>query len=102
MGHHALHHGLRHGHGISSISLTTPSIPTIQSLGIAFGAAVAGLVANAAGLAVGVSPPAVASAATWVYLLGIIRPTVMVILSGRLLWLHQQRSLRPLDGLMAG
>jgi MFS family permease len=83
-------------------NLAAASIPTIQSLGIAFGAAVAGLVANAAGLAVGVSPAAVASAATWVYLLGIVPPTAMVILSGRLLWLHQQRNLRALDGPAAG
>jgi MFS family permease len=71
-------------------ALTAASIPTIQSLGIAFGAAVAGLVANMAGLAVGVSPAAVASAATWVYLLGIVPPAVMAVLSGRLLWLHRQ------------
>jgi MFS family permease len=71
-------------------SLTAAAIPTIQSLGIAFGAAVAGLVANAAGLVSGVSPAAVAATATWVSLLGIIAPTALVILSGRLLWLQRQ------------
>ena len=42
-------------------ALTAASIPTIQSLGIAFGAAVAGLMANAAGLAVGISPTTVSA-----------------------------------------
>jgi MFS family permease len=82
-------------------ALTASSIPTIQLLGIAFGAAVAGLVANAAGLALGVSPATVASAATWVYLLSIVPPVAMVVLSVRLVWLHQQRTACPIDGPVA-
>jgi Major Facilitator Superfamily len=73
-------------------AVTASSIPTIQSLGIAFGAAVAGLTANVAGLAWGVSTEAVAAAAGWVYLLDILPPVALVILSGRLLWLHRGRS----------
>jgi MFS family permease len=63
-------------------ALTASSIPTIQSLGIAFGAAVAGFVANAAGLGLGITPESVASAASWVYQLGIIPPAVMTALAG--------------------
>ena len=83
-------------------ALTAASIPTIQSLGIAFGAAVAGLVANAAGLALGVSPAAMASAAAWVYLLGIAPPAVMAVLAGRLLWLHRQRPHGPAPQASSG
>jgi predicted MFS family arabinose efflux permease len=76
-------------------TLTAASIPTVQSLGIAFGAAVGGMVANTAGLAQGVSPVTVTSAATWVLQLGIVPPAAMVVLSGRLLWLHRER--KPCD-----
>jgi MFS family permease len=72
-------------------SQTASSIPTIQSLGIAFGAAAAGLVANAAGLAMGIAPETVASAASWVYQLGIIPPAIMTALAGRFLWLQRSR-----------
>src|SRR5207249_11449086 len=54
--------------------LTASAIPTIQSLGIAFGAAIAGLVANTAGLATDISLATITAAATWVYRLGIIAP----------------------------
>ncbi|HSF32333.1 MAG TPA: MFS transporter [Candidatus Tectomicrobia bacterium] len=83
-------------------AVTASSIPTIQSLGIAFGAAVAGLAANVAGLGRGVSPETVAAATGWVYWLGIISPIALVILSGRLLWLHQRRSPHRLNGQLAG
>ena len=77
-------------------SQTASAIPTIQSLGIAFGAAVAGLVANAAGLAVGIAPETVASAASWVYQLSVIPPAIMTVLAGRFVWLHRShRSRRP-------
>ena len=72
-------------------ALTAASIPTIQSLGIAFGAAIAGLVANTAGLATDISPATVAAAATWVYRLGILAPAVLTVLAWRLVWLHRQR-----------
>ena len=70
--------------------LTASSIPTIQSLGIAFGAAIAGLVANTAGLATDISPATVAAAATWVYRLGIIAPAILAVLAWRLVRLHQR------------
>jgi predicted MFS family arabinose efflux permease len=72
-------------------SLTASSIPTIQSLGIAFGAAIAGLVANTAGLATEISHTTVAAAAARVYQLGIIAPVMLAVLACRLVWLHQQR-----------
>src|SRR5215510_7451532 len=70
--------------------LTASSIPTLQSLGIAFGAAIAGLVANTAGLATDVSLATVSMAATWVYRLGLIAPLVLAVLAWRLVWLHQR------------
>ena len=73
--------------------LTASAIPTLQSLGIAVGAAVAGLAANTAGLATDISPATVAAAATWVYWLGIIAPAALTVLAWRLVWLHRQRIL---------
>jgi MFS family permease len=70
--------------------LTASSIPTIQSLGIAFGAALAGLVANTAGLATDLSLPTVAAAASWVYQLGIIAPAILAVLAWRLVWLQRR------------
>jgi MFS family permease len=73
-------------------TLTASSIPTIQSLGVAFGAAAAGLVANTAGLAMGIASETVAAAARWVCQLGVIPPAVMMLLTARFLWLHRQHS----------
>jgi hypothetical protein len=82
-------------------TLTAASIPTIQSLGIAFGAAIAGLVANAAGLASGIAATTVAGAATWVYLLGIVPPAALVVLSISLVLLHQKHLPRDADSSRA-
>jgi cytochrome bd-type quinol oxidase subunit 2 len=71
-------------------SLTASSIPTTQSLGIAFGAAIAGLVANTAGLATEISLATVSTAAARVYRLGIIAPAILAILAWRLVWLQQR------------
>jgi hypothetical protein len=81
-------------------TLTAASIPTIQSLGIAFGAALAGLVANAAGLAGGIAATTVAGAAMWVYLIGIVPPAVLVVLSMSLVSLHQKHIPGDADGAM--
>ena len=69
-------------------SVTASSIPTIRALGIAFGAAFAGLVANTAGLGKGVSPESVAEAASWIYGLCLVAPIILSVLSLRLLRLH--------------
>lgn len=73
-------------------ALTAAAIPTIQSLGIAFGAALVGFIANAAGLATGISAATVTVAASWVYGLSFIAPTVLVILAIRLLNLQRQQA----------
>jgi MFS family permease len=65
-------------------ALTASAIPTMQLIGIAFGAAVAGLVANAAGLSQGVSFSTVEAAATWVYRVSLVSPIVIMVLSWRL------------------
>ena len=83
-------------------AVTAASIPMIQLLGFAFGAALAGLVANSAGLAHSAAPETAAPAATWVYQLGIVPPAAMAVLSGRLLWLHRQRQGGSLNGSEAG
>jgi hypothetical protein len=71
-------------------NLTASSIATVRSLGQAFGAATAGLIANAAGLAQGVSAVTVASVATWVYGLCSFLPVVLTALALRLLWLYRR------------
>jgi len=80
-------------------SLAASAIPTLQSLGIAFGAATAGLVANTAGLAEGVSSATVASAATWVYGLGVVVPISLTGLALRFVW---RRWAYPYVGSSAG
>lgn len=70
--------------------VTASSIPTMSFLGRGFGAATAGLVANAAGLGAGVSRQTVAWAVTWVYGLAVVVPVLIVILSLRLLGFHRR------------
>jgi predicted MFS family arabinose efflux permease len=57
-------------------TLTASSIPTVRSLGISLGAALAGLVANAAGLGHGIDPETVRRAVTWVYALATLCPAL--------------------------
>ena len=47
-------------------SVTASSMTIVRSLGVAFGAAIAGLVANVAGLDSGISPATVSNVALWV------------------------------------
>lgn len=68
---------------------TASFIPLGGQLGTAFGAAIVGVVANAAGLAAGVSVETVAAAATWVYGVSIVAPVVIALLTLRILWWHQ-------------
>jgi hypothetical protein len=69
-------------------SLTASSIPTIRSLGISFGAAIAGLIANTAGLAGGLSAATVAAAVGWVYGAAILAPALALVLSVRIVRLR--------------
>ena len=78
-------------------SLTASSIPTIRSLGISFGAAIAGLIANAAGLAGGVSVQSVAAAVTWVYGVTILAPAVCLLLALRVVRLRRAATGLPGD-----
>lgn len=55
-------------------SITASSIPTMRSLGVAFGAAGAGAIANAAGLTDALLAPDVARAVGWVLALGALAP----------------------------
>jgi MFS family permease len=68
---------------------TASFIPLGGQLGTAFGAAIVGVVANAAGLAAGVSVETVTAAATWVYGLSVVAPATIVVLTLRVLWLHK-------------
>jgi hypothetical protein len=55
----------------------------MRSLGIAFGAAAAGVVANANGLAAGVEPSRVAAAVGAVYAVGTLAPVLSVLFAAR-------------------
>jgi len=70
-------------------SLTASSIPTVRSLGIAFGSAGAGLVANTAGLARGISPETVANAAIWGDGVAILPPVAAALLALRVVRLRR-------------
>ncbi len=81
-------------------AVTTASISTIRTLGVAFGAAFAGLVANAAGgLDEGVSPATVAAAATWIYWIMVLAPATIAVLAFRLLARHRAEAV---PGPLAG
>ncbi|WP_119458961.1 MFS transporter [Rhodospirillaceae bacterium SYSU D60014] len=80
-------------------SLTASSIPTMRALGIAFGSAIAGLVANSAGLARGISPETVASAITWVNATTALAPAAAVLLALRLVRLSRHRAAAPLPAV---
>jgi MFS family permease len=71
-------------------SIAASSIPTVRSLGIAFGAAGGGLIANAAGLAAGISPATVARAIPWVYGIAALAPGASILLAARIDRLRQR------------
>src|SRR5690606_3889540 len=71
-------------------TITASSIPTIRSIGIAIGSALAGLIANNAGLAKGVDAETVASAANWVLGSAILAPICMLLAGARFLQLSRR------------
>ena len=75
-------------------SITASSIPSIRSLGIAFGAAGVGLIANLAGLGGGISPTTVARAITWVDSVAALAPATAVLLTVRMAVLHRRAATR--------
>ncbi|MPZ56900.1 MAG: MFS transporter [Rhizobiales bacterium] len=64
-------------------SITASSLSTIRALGMAFGAALAGTVANVAGLRELATPETVRTAVTWVYLFNLIPLTLAVAVTLR-------------------
>lgn len=71
-------------------SITASSIPSIRSLGIAFGAAGIGLIANLAGLGGGISADTVARAITWVDSAAALAPACGILLAMRTVALHRR------------
>ena len=61
-------------------AITAGSMPTIRSLGVAFGAAAAGLVANSAGLDEGMSKETISRVAAWVLWFTAIIPAITAII----------------------
>ena len=76
-------------------TITASSIPTIRSIGIAIGSALAGLIANNAGLAKGVDAETVASAANWVLGSAILAPICMLLAGARFLQLSRRLTRNP-------
>jgi MFS family permease len=71
-------------------SITAGSIHTVRSLGIAVGAATAGLVANLGGLGDGISTETVIRAVSWVESIGSLAPLSGAVIAGVLVW-HRRR-----------
>ncbi len=71
-------------------SITASSIPSIRSLGIAFGAAGVGLIANLAGLGGGISVATVSRAITWVDSAAALAPAAAILLAARAVALHRR------------
>ena len=74
-------------------ALTAGAIPTMQSLGIAFGAATAGLLANIAGLSGGISVTTLTAVTEWIYGFALIPASCSLLVSLRLVWLLRSRAI---------
>ena len=61
-------------------SLTASAIPALRSLGLAFGAAAVGLIANAGGLGEATDPQAIAGALKWVFGLCALAPAAGLVM----------------------
>ena len=68
-------------------ALTAGAIPTMHSLGFAFGAATAGLLSNTAGLSEGISGETLTAVSEWIYGFALIPATLMLLAAIRLVWL---------------
>ena len=73
-------------------SITASSIPTMRSLGIAFGAAAAGTIANASGLTDELISADVARAVTWVLSVGTLAPICGLIFVLRFIALVKRKA----------
>jgi MFS family permease len=64
-------------------SITASSLSTIRALGMAFGAAVGGMVGNIAGLRELATPDIVRTAVTWVYLFNVLPSVAAAVVAAR-------------------
>jgi predicted MFS family arabinose efflux permease len=71
-------------------TVAASSVPTIQQMGFAFGAAVAGLVANASGLSSGIADEGMLRAAFWVPASFVVSATLAFLVGLRLCHLRQR------------
>jgi hypothetical protein len=76
-------------------SLTASAIPTMQSIGIAFGAATAGLLSNIAGLSRGISVETLTAVTDWLYGFALIPAGITVLVAMRFVWLISRDSSKP-------
>ncbi len=70
----------RHGEG----ALTASLIPTTQTFAVSLGAALSGIIANAAGLSSGATPPVAALAGTWLFGAFLLAPLAALAVASRL------------------
>lgn len=71
-------------------AVTAGAIPTMQSLGIAFGAATGGLLANAAGLSGGISTATMTAVTDWIYSFSLFPAACVLLAAARLVWLLRE------------
>jgi len=79
--------GAKHGEE----NIAAGSVATVQQAGIAFGAAIAGLVANASGLGDGLHPSSILRAAFWVPMAFVAAPLAASLIGMRLVALRSGR-----------
>ena len=79
--------GAKHGEE----NIAAASVTTVQQTGIAFGAAIAGLIANASGLGDGQHPSSVLHAAFWVPVAFVAAPLAASMIGMRLVALRSGR-----------
>ena len=75
-------------------SITASSQTTMRSLGVAFGAAAAGLIANTAGLENGITPETVEAVARWMFSLDAVASIIVIISAARFVTLGIRRPQR--------
>ncbi|MDE0941664.1 MAG: MFS transporter [Alphaproteobacteria bacterium] len=72
-------------------ALTASAIPTMQSMGFAFGAATAGLLASISGMSAGISIDSLTSLTDWIYGFAIFPAIGTVLVALRIVWLIRQQ-----------
>jgi predicted MFS family arabinose efflux permease len=77
-------HCVMHGAKAGDETVAAASVPTVQQMGFAFGAAIAGLVANASGLSAAIADEGMVRAASWVPASFIVSAILAVLMGLRL------------------